>query len=289
YAPYGDSRNSQGNLATDKLFTGQRLDGTGLYYYGARYYDPEIGRFISADTLVQMPFNPQSLNRYSYCLNNPLKYVDPSGLDAVMLFGSGMSLADYNEWELEAYHQWAHESGLVSGDEIFVILPDNDPERLYPDVKLFDVGPRLEVLESILPTLTNIKLVGFSEGGATVAKLLSNLASNPDTSLAQQMRKELKGAFILETPNTFRAGPLIGNYSPRDLLSLPDKLHREGFNIVLADIWNVFSVFHSPDPTEGWKDYSYPYVGPPLSHTDVIRPNNQHVKNVIKQLIVTLK
>ena len=51
----------------------------GLYFYNARYYDPTIGRFISADTLIQAPFDPQSLNRYSYVRNNPLRYVDPTG------------------------------------------------------------------------------------------------------------------------------------------------------------------------------------------------------------------
>ena len=76
---FGVCRNSQGNLPTDKLFTGQRLDGTGLYYYNARYYDPTIGRFISADSVVPDEANPQSLNRYSYVLNNPLRYNDPSG------------------------------------------------------------------------------------------------------------------------------------------------------------------------------------------------------------------
>jgi RHS repeat-associated protein len=84
---YGDCRNSQGTLGTDKLFTGQRLDDTGLYYYGARYYDPTIGRFISPDTIVQNPANPQSLNRYSYVLNNPLKYIDPSGQVADIEYG----------------------------------------------------------------------------------------------------------------------------------------------------------------------------------------------------------
>jgi len=38
-----------------------------------------MGRFITPDTIVPNPANPQSLNRYSYCLNNPLKWVDPSG------------------------------------------------------------------------------------------------------------------------------------------------------------------------------------------------------------------
>jgi RHS repeat-associated protein len=64
----------------EKKFTGQRLDSaTGLYYYGAKYYDPEIGRFISADTIVPSVANPQSLNRYSYAVNNPLRYTDPTG------------------------------------------------------------------------------------------------------------------------------------------------------------------------------------------------------------------
>jgi RHS repeat-associated protein len=78
YLPFGSCRNSP-DLPTDKLFTGQRLDATGLYYYNARYYDATIGRFISADTVIPNPSNPQSFNRYSYCRNNPLKYVDPTG------------------------------------------------------------------------------------------------------------------------------------------------------------------------------------------------------------------
>ncbi len=65
YLPFGETRNTPQEIedySTDKLFTGQRLDSTGLYYYGARYYDPLIGRFISADTIVPNPANPQSFN-----------------------------------------------------------------------------------------------------------------------------------------------------------------------------------------------------------------------------------
>jgi len=61
-------------------FTGQEEDDElGLYNFKARLYDPVIGRFISADTIVPNPEDPQSLNRYSYCLNNPLRYIDPTG------------------------------------------------------------------------------------------------------------------------------------------------------------------------------------------------------------------
>ena len=59
---------------------GQRHEaGLGLYDYHARYYDPLIGRLVSADTIVPSPGDPQSLNRYAYVQNNPLKYTDPSG------------------------------------------------------------------------------------------------------------------------------------------------------------------------------------------------------------------
>jgi RHS repeat-associated protein len=92
YRPYGECLQSQGILGTDKRFTGQRLDNTGLYYYGARYYDPTIGRFISADTIVPNPANPQTLNRYAYCLNNPLKYTDPSGHMTFDEYYSGMMM-----------------------------------------------------------------------------------------------------------------------------------------------------------------------------------------------------
>ena len=50
-----------------------------LYNMNGRLYDPVVGRFLSADNYVQMPGFTQSFNRYSYCLNNPLKYTDPDG------------------------------------------------------------------------------------------------------------------------------------------------------------------------------------------------------------------
>ena len=78
YRPFGEVYSEEGS--EDYLFNGKERDATGLYYYGARYYDPEIGRFITRDPLGGVTLKPQSLNRYTYCVNNPLKYVDPTGL-----------------------------------------------------------------------------------------------------------------------------------------------------------------------------------------------------------------
>ncbi len=50
-----------------------------LINMNGRIYDPVLGSFLSPDNYVQMPDNSQNFNRYSYCLNNPLKYTDPSG------------------------------------------------------------------------------------------------------------------------------------------------------------------------------------------------------------------
>ena len=80
YYPYGENRLTPGTMFTDKLFTGQReITGLGIYHYGARFYSPKLGRFLSPDTIVPGMANPQALNRYSYVLGNPLKYIDPSG------------------------------------------------------------------------------------------------------------------------------------------------------------------------------------------------------------------
>ena len=57
-------------VITDHKFTGQKLDGSGLYYYNARYYDPAIGQFVSPDTLVPDPENALAYNRFMYALGN---------------------------------------------------------------------------------------------------------------------------------------------------------------------------------------------------------------------------
>ena len=78
YYAYGrDRRGSE--LRTDRRFTGQQSDASGLIYMNARYYDPQIGQFISPDTLVPDATNVFDYNRYMYARGNPMLYNDPTG------------------------------------------------------------------------------------------------------------------------------------------------------------------------------------------------------------------
>jgi len=80
YTPYGTVSRDTGDYATDKRFTGKTWDNSSeLFYYGARYYSPELGRFITPDPTIQRPFDPQDFNRYQYCRSNPVRFVDPTG------------------------------------------------------------------------------------------------------------------------------------------------------------------------------------------------------------------
>jgi len=81
YTAFGEVRSVNGVMVTDNRYTGQREEvEIGLYYYVARFYDPEIAHFIQADVLIPNLGRITSYDRYAYVVNNPLIYADPTGL-----------------------------------------------------------------------------------------------------------------------------------------------------------------------------------------------------------------
>ena len=82
YDPWGASPDliNPFRTTTSYRFAGQALDVDGLYYMRARYYDPLVGRFLSRDPVGTRIGNPFDQNRYTYARNNPVRYLDPSGL-----------------------------------------------------------------------------------------------------------------------------------------------------------------------------------------------------------------
>ena len=93
YDPFGKTEQTVGMSQTDYGFTGEFTDPTGLVYLRARHYSPEIGRFLTRDTWDGDNTNPQSLNRYSYGLNNPALYTDPTGHFAQIIVGATVGAA----------------------------------------------------------------------------------------------------------------------------------------------------------------------------------------------------
>jgi len=93
YDAWGTRRNPEGTPASPgslhpppgrRKYTGQEtIAAVGLVNMNGRVYDPDLGRFLSPDPTVQFVANMQSYNRYSYALNNPLRYTDPTGYETV--------------------------------------------------------------------------------------------------------------------------------------------------------------------------------------------------------------
>ncbi|HFE65881.1 MAG TPA: RHS repeat-associated core domain-containing protein [Chloroflexi bacterium] len=135
YTPFGGYRTGGPNPLTDRGFTGQRGDmDLGLYYYNARYYLPGAGRFLSADTLVPDPQNPQALNRYAYVLNRPLNFSDPTGHDAQCWASDGNDIPSYTNCDtwMENAIEILKNSGGIDGTRLAQLYESwaNDPNKM---------------------------------------------------------------------------------------------------------------------------------------------------------------
>ena len=151
YFPYGALRPglASATLPTDRRYTGQRFEaGLGLYDYHARFYDPYLGRFISADTIVPSPGDPQSLNRYAYVRNNPLKYTDPSG-HALWVGDSG------DDWDVPPLpagrYLYSEEYGWFDRSH----LNTGDPAKVIADVRqaIANRGEEFDISQNVGGTI----------------------------------------------------------------------------------------------------------------------------------------
>jgi RHS repeat-associated protein len=112
YKAWGEVRFQSGTTPTDRTYTGQRsyVSDFGLMYYNARWYDNTTGRFAQADNIDVQVGDTQSLERFAYAVNNPIRYNDPSGhdiWDSLIQFGVGFltELGRTNAWWHPMYQQ----------------------------------------------------------------------------------------------------------------------------------------------------------------------------------------
>ncbi|NJM42607.1 MAG: hypothetical protein HC853_18625, partial [Anaerolineae bacterium] len=137
YKPWGEVRWSNGAMPTDRRFNGMTTTSYGTISFPAREYSPLLGRFLSADSIVPRPGDPQSLNRYSFVSNNPLTRIDPSGhADCA----AGDDACWQSEWGWK--NRWHEARGQFW---------DGSGWNKRGNPRFGDVGAFIELLAEILP------------------------------------------------------------------------------------------------------------------------------------------
>jgi len=149
---------------------------------GARWYDPYLGRWLSPDSIVPEPANPQSLNRYSFVLGNPVKFRDPSG------------------------HCAEGEDAGECDPDLTLELLNMDPEDLY--WYLHNTNSDLEILL-------------FGAGGLLIVSAGGVVLAEGGTALAEAVVAKL-GTERLFSGTSNAAGYVIGSALSGDKINLKD-------------------------------------------------------------------
>jgi RHS repeat-associated protein len=258
YDPFGNFRTTPTTNpgTTNHGFTGHRHNNTGannlgLIYMNARYYMPEVGRFVSPDTIVPEPGEPQSYNRYSYSYNNPVNYTDPTGHVAqCWTMDENGSNVSCDEWMREAVAILGWEGGL-DGARLALLFWQwsNAPDKLL-SIYAYNQNSSFMVTRQPGADIANIYVgkevvVGYERGDiALLGHELEHVSqgtwqawSIQGEVLAYQVEyriREAMGAVLgqdIQTPNTRGAmGQLNPLRSPFDAQSYSDLQEaRSGF------------------------------------------------------------
>jgi RHS repeat-associated protein len=174
YFAFGSRFEKDGDFDESHGFTGKEYDSdTGLYYYNARWYDSELGRFISEDPVID-PNNP---NLYSYCANNPLTNTDPTGLDVGWY---GETNQGGNSGYNDGNYSWSGYSGsggsgnTGSQSATTTYDPNKRTETVYDD-------KGIKTSETHYDTRGNLKSTKYYNPNGTVQ---SEYAYNPDGTIS---------------------------------------------------------------------------------------------------------
>jgi RHS repeat-associated protein len=200
--PFGDGQNCTGALEVSPMhFTGKERDSeSGLDNFGARYDSSNMGRFMSPDPLLNSGRlgNPQTLNRYAYALNNPLRIVDPTGLWVLDESAGG----DMSDEDLQAIandkhnkrHKWA-QSALDFRDEFRDAL-DSANEAAGSSTLSDDQQSAAQAGVDAYGTEndSNGVIVGSNKGGFGATTLLNN-----NDTLTVMFGGSLRGDFLAAT------------------------------------------------------------------------------------------
>ena len=253
---WGERRFEQWNGPLDESFipTGtargftdhEHLDSVGLIHMNGRVYDPVLGRFLSADPLIQAPHNTQSYNRYSYVFNNPLSFVDPSGYATEDIWVPGPSAAEREAAEQERRRQAMLDSYMQSLMEAasidrMVDMYNNDKQRekLYLRLRHQSIlGISTKGTVSQINRLSAQKTASFVAGAAD--GLVGGLSGGIKGALS-----ELGGALLSKTNLLVTTLTLTGS-SPQGIM-----LFRSASLAEVQDVMSCSCFRPGPNSYEG--------------------------------------
>ena len=207
-------------LSPNLMLMGRQIDSyINLIQMGARWYDGDLGRFIQPDSIIPDIYNPQTLNRYAYARNNPLKYIDPTGHDIIIVGGANSNsgtdpyddpsswedwIREYTGWSSEKYQEWY--TKWTQGN-------DDDKKKAAQDygVAIFkwDAVPGKEqspgnsraaarFLQKQIDDwgLQDVTIIGHSKGGVVAASLM-DLYAKGDPFIS---RGSVKNMVLIDPP-----------------------------------------------------------------------------------------
>jgi RHS repeat-associated protein len=224
YGPFGETIAS-GTLANSFQYTGRENDSDGLYFYRARYYSPDMGRFLSEDPLQFIGGN----NLYAYAVNNPTTYRDPSGQifgidDAVLAIGGavvGVGVQFGHDVVTGQWSDWQHYAGSAFGGAVGGLALEYTG-GIGSGALAAGTGnavtQSLEVLTGHQCSFNFTQLALSTAAGAAVGAVVPEVevdgvsaGSNSYNSIAQQIRTKLANGTIDNVSAQTAAKMLAGN------------------------------------------------------------------------------
>jgi RHS repeat-associated protein len=182
YYPYGDTLfTTDTNANSEYRYTGQRRDtvskigstSIGLYFYGSRYFDPYLNRWIQPDTIVPDPYNPMDWDRYQYTRSNPLKYTDPTGHFPDILLDLAFIAADLYFIETEGWT--LTNTAAFCADVALAVIPGATGGGAA--IQVASKGPQAAVAAYTKAAVYVPELARF---GQTGVKFLQSSVNNPE-------------------------------------------------------------------------------------------------------------
>ena len=192
YLPFGEEFNKDGESKYG--YTGKELDDeSGLNYYGARYYDSEVGRFVSVDPLAD------GMNRYVYVGNNPLSNVDPDGAESIAaIMGVEKGAADFQTMRMAEIRKAAEQRILDLKERAAALKSgtgDNELKQLIKETSTaLDKGKYEKLIKQAL-----------AETGGDAKRAAKLLYDRGETDVARNLMRGVRG----QLPSARRAAAIV--------------------------------------------------------------------------------